>query len=547
MLSEATGVAHERWRAELDQVIARLKMPGKGIDGLPTREQLEAATAEFEEKSLDARRAALNTSIIRVGAEQNEFLWLSESHARFASQLRLFADRAACEDALDARSKAPYYAYALFAGGHECKWRLIAGRRAAQSFAHQHHMQLNRALAVGCSDVVVPVPIEGSAREASVESLYMRALLLERLASGNLTAQQIEILDDWLLAWMHSLMVSRRRPDDENALVADLTGAKGFVLALRDEPEGDPRSKVYLPLKPVMRQLDRAIECFHQGLIYPGFGLGMSFRIEEHVGVIDYLSREFEQLMARREFKQPRTTQDAAREVAVYVGMNDIVTRAVQLSGAALLRVADPFASAARTGYQGASSFSALDPAMRLLGLNDMSETGFGLLAGPDQADAFQIGDLAAVRLATSTPPAVCVVSRKVALPGGNQHLIGLRILTRVARPLALEFPTDGSSQRPPASAIFIPGDDSLGRGDSIIVSETIYRSTIAFRVTLGGNHFRVTLGRVKRQGRGWKMVAFDVVREPPRPADQPADAPPAAGPGVRSPYSARSSNIASP
>ena len=524
MLSEATGVEHSVHRTNLEAIISELRHPQRALDGSAAANAIESALAAFEEKSVAVRSAALNTSILRVDAERSEFTWLADIYSRFAAAIRTLVDRAASDESLHAVVKVRYFACALLAGGNECKWRLIAGLRTAPSQTHVHHLQLGRAQADNTADTVLSISIEGSPRETSVEALYMRALLLERLASGNLNAQQIEILDEWLLAWMHSLIVSRKRPEDENALVADLTGSQGFMLSLRDEPETDPRGKVYLPLGPVMRQLDHAIERFHQGLIFPGFGLGMHFRIEEHAGVIEYLSREFALLMARREFKQPRKPAEGAHDVAVFVGMNDIVTRAVQASDASQLRIADPLAQA----HGGAGQFSALDPAMRILQVSDISETGFGLIAGADHRDALTVGDLVAVRLTAQSPAAICVVTRKVALSQGRSSLIGLRILTRHARPVSLEYvrededDTAGSSaSRPPASAIFVPGEDTCGRGDSLIVSETVYRSQgsqqngrpSAFRVRFGASLFRVVLGRVKKQGRGWKMAAFDVSR----------------------------------
>ncbi|MBL8519582.1 MAG: hypothetical protein JNK75_02830 [Betaproteobacteria bacterium] len=540
MLSEATGVEHGVHRTNLEAIITGLRHPARPQDGIATAAAIEAALVAFEEKSIAVRSAALNSSILRVDTERSEFVWLADIHARFAAAVRALADRASNDDSLPAAIKVRYCAYALLAGGHECKWRLIAGLRSAPSQTHLHHLQLGRAQADETADVVMSIPIEGSHRETSVEAVYMRALLLERLASGNLNAQQIEILDEWLLAWMHSLIVSRKRPEDENALVADLTGTRGFTLSLRGEPEGDPRGKVYLPLKPVMRQLDHAIERFHQGLIFPGFGLGMHFRIEEHAGVIDYLSREFALLMARREFKQPRKVVEGAREAAVFVGMNDIVSRAVQVSDASLLRIADPLAQA----HTGTGTFSALDPAMRILTVSDISETGFGLIAGPSHRDALSVGDLAAVRLSAQSPAVLCVVTRKVALPEGHAALFGLRIVTRQARPVTLEYlredDTNGSggqAARPPATAIFVPGEDTSGRGDSLIVSETVYRGGTAFRVRFGGATFRVALGRVKKQGRGWKMAAFDVTALPEAAAPH---ASPQAGVSVSAPAASR-------
>ncbi|MBL8515017.1 MAG: hypothetical protein JNJ55_13575, partial [Betaproteobacteria bacterium] len=200
--------------------------------------------------------------------------------------------------------------------------------------------------------------------------------------------------------------------------------------------------------------------------------------------------------------------------------------------------------------HAGTGNFSALDPAMRILQVSDISETGFGLIAGPDHRDALMVGDLAAVRLTAQSPAAICVVTRKVALPQGRTSLIGLRILTRLARPVSLEFVRDeedaasaGTASRPPASAIFVPGEDTSGRGDSLIVSETVYRSqgtvsqgrTTAFRVRFGGALFRVVLGRVKKQGRGWKMAAFDVTRiEDAAPDAHPERLPVSSAPAPR-------------
>ncbi len=514
-ISGTASTGHEAQQAQLESIIAGLRHPPKSLDAMGTSAAIAIALANFEEQSAPVRAAALNLSIQRVDAEHGEFLWLADIYARLAAAIRTLSDRVAADDSVLSTVRVRYWAYALLAGGNECKWRLIAGLPASSTQTHWHHLQLGRAQADQTADVVVSIPIEGSSRETSVEALYMRALLLERLASGNLNAQQIEILDEWLLAWMHSLIVSRKRPDDENALVADLTGAQGFTLALRGEPEGDPRGKVYLPVKPIMRQLDHAIERFHQGLIFPGFGLGMQFRIEEHAGVIDYLSREFALLMARREFKQPRSPAAGFREAAVFVGMNDILTRAVQASDASLLRIAAPFTPA----QAGKGGFSALDPAMRILTVRDQSETGFGLIAGPDHQDAIAVGDIAAVRLSAQSPAAICMVTRKVRQPQMLGTLIGMRILTRTSRPLSLAHGGAEQAQegvrnaRPPVSAIFIPGEDTSGRGDSIIVSETVYRGPTSFRVRLGGEVFRVVLGRIKLQGRGWKMAAFSVFR----------------------------------
>src|SRR5687767_4146691 len=54
--------------------------------------------------------------------------------------------------------------------------------------------------------------VDGGSRRTTIEALYFRALLLDRFCAGNLTRQQVEILDAWLWEWGADLRGERERP-----------------------------------------------------------------------------------------------------------------------------------------------------------------------------------------------------------------------------------------------------------------------------------------------------------------------------------------------
>ncbi|MBL8522692.1 MAG: hypothetical protein JNN20_03270 [Betaproteobacteria bacterium] len=518
-----SGDPSDAQRAGLENIISDLRVASRQQSGVSLSDGLIWGVDAFDALSRGACDSALNTTLFRSESERGEYDWIADQFERLALIGRQIGERVVDDDAIDRDKRAHVIAYAILLTGHDAKWRQIAGR--GQGSASQHHALLSRALAAGLSDVIVNVRIEGEAIETTVESLYARALLLDRLASGNLSPRQIEILDNWLAAWMPALMISQDALEGEACLCADLDDTQGLrisTLAHMRDPRTRGHRHIYLPIAPLLRQLDRAIEYFHQGLIFPGFGLGMAFRIEEHLGVIDYLSREFSLLEHDATEKSARHPVKQGIDVEVYFGMNDIASRAIGVNTVQPLAV-----PAARDYYFGrqdgrakrfveTSEFAPFDPSKKVLQVLDVSESGLGLAMSTPEAEHVQVGDLAAIRLDLAMPVLLGMVSRKALLPGGTRHVIGINFISKRAKPLLLEYADDGETARPPASAIYVPGEDESGRGDSIVASESVYRPNNRFQVQIGEDKFAVSLTRIKKQGRGWKMAAFDVL-----PADK--------------------------
>ena len=512
------GQAGDAQRAGLESIIADLRVAARQQLGGALSDALVWAVDAFDALSRGACDSALNTILFRSETERGEYDWIADQFERLAVVGRQIGERVVDDDAIATDKRAHAIAYAILLTGHDAKWRQIAGRGPGS--ASQHHALLSRALGVGLSDVIVSVRIEGEAIETTVESLYARALLHDRLASGNLSARQIEILDNWLAAWMPALMISHEALENEACLCTDLDQTYGLGVASGthgNQARPHPGRQIFLPIAPLLRQLDRAIEYFHQGMIFPGFGLGMTFRIEEHLGVINYLTREFSLLEQDATEKSARHPVKTGIDVEVYFGMNDIVSRAIGVNTASplMLPATRDYPIAHRGDGVGrfveTSEFAPFDPARKVLQVLDVSESGLGLAISGPEAEHIQVGDLAAVRLDAALPVLLGIVSRKALLPGGTRDVIGINFISKQARPVMLEYPLEGETLRPPASAIYVPGEDESGRGDSIVASESIYRANPRFQVQIGDERFTILFGRIKKQGRGWRMAAFDV------------------------------------
>ena len=92
-------------------------------------------------------------------------------------------------------------ALTLFHWGEAVKW--VSGRERAD-YTTLHDM-FSLSMAGGCHREPVTWVADGRGRTVTIEALYFRALLLDRFASGNLTRQQVEVLDAWLWEWSASL------------------------------------------------------------------------------------------------------------------------------------------------------------------------------------------------------------------------------------------------------------------------------------------------------------------------------------------------------
>lgn len=449
--------------------------------GQNTRPPADATSAmvasfiEFEAITREERERLLQNS----NASTAEDLMLSEWYASRYDQLARMA-RTITERPMAARAAeaAPAWAYSILLRGHATKWRQVAGHRAIAPRGVLHQV-FKSAIDAGIGDSIMPMIIEGQPLETTIEALYARTLLLERFASGNLTAQRLEILDNWLISWMGAMWLSRDAATvgDGPVLCVDTNSETHGLMRMSAGKSAD----YFMALRPLERQLSRAVQSFHRGVIFPGWGIGMAFRIDEHVAVIEHLEQEFRLLSSGAETKSQRSAVARGAEVDVFVGIEDVS------------------AACAAKPVRG----------QKLL-LLDVSQSGVGLSSAVDAALNISVEDLIAVRLEPGGGLLLGEVVRKATGAERNTVVVGVRLLSK--EPLQRTVTTSTPNAGPIAfDVLFIRGDSESGNGDAIVLSDAAYRFDVDLTMTIGAANFVLRPGRVRHHGRGWKLVSFDV------------------------------------
>ena len=142
------------------------------------------------------------------------------------------------------------------------------------------------------------------------------------------------------------------------------------------------------------------------------------------------------------------------------------------------------------------------------------------------QIDPRDLDDLIAIRFGPGYPCTLGTVVRKTtSVVGGdrNSAVLGIHFLSRC--PLLVRLKTAPvPGPRVAINAILSAGSSAYGSSDSLVVSEAVYRAAPTLTITFGNSPsnstenafevetYHVRLGRVRRNGRGWKLVAFDVI-----------------------------------
>lgn len=483
--------------AASDEIVAKHRTLEKALAGYTPAEAAKALTHAlryFEDISRPEREQLLKAGVLKTRIEQDICTWVSE---RYDHLLRLARDnvlRTFAESNKDTAARAPISALAILLSGHVIKWRKFAGSRPDPGTREWLHQVFRTAAAFGVDATVLSVRIEDRNFDATVETLYVRALLLDRFSSGNLPPKRLEILDNWLAAWMGALWLTREPAAGEPTLGVN-TAAPQRGLAPYAPGDG---SHLFLSLRPMQRQLDRSIREFHHGAVFPGWGVGADAPMEDHVAVIDFLEREFTLIEATRKQRSRRLTIGVNSPVAVFFGFDEICRLAFSPD-----RLHSLVGGGAEIGIRNA------------IQLIDISEGGLGLDMVDEDARRVHVDDLVAVRLEKGRPCVLGVVVRKSSLQRPTATLIGIKVVSKAPVYCAMDRVDEATNTWKPTEGILVAGPAEDGFSDSVIVGDKTYVANAPVAVTLESRTFELQLRRVRQQGPGWRMAAFDATIAP--------------------------------
>ncbi len=496
MSAPVTAAAVPDYAAIHEEISAKHRLLEKNIGGYRTIEATNALTQAlryFEDNIRTERERLLQVGHIKTKEERAAVIWHSEC---FDQLLRLTHEvvlRSFAADNTDVGPCAPICALAILLSGHACKWRKFSGTRPDATSREWLHQIYRTAISYGVEGAVLNVRIEGRQFDATIESLYVRALLLDRFASGNLSPTRLELLDNWLVAWMGALWLTRAPIAGEPTLGVNTAATqRGFV----PHVEGDG-AHLFLSLRPVQRQLDKSIRQFHEGKIFPGWGIGGELRMEEHVAVIEFLERECNLIETASTPRGKRVSFGDNAIVGVFFGFDEICRLA--------------FAAEKMHTLVGGGNEIGIRNAIRLV---DVSEGGLGLDMTDEDARHVHVDDLVAVRLEKGRPCILGVVVRKSHLQLPTATLVGVKVISKqpVFRPLEH---VDAANTWQPAEGIMVVGAADDGYADSVILSDKTYVANGILSLALAAERYTLRMRRVRQQGVGWRMVAFDAELTP--------------------------------
>jgi hypothetical protein len=469
---------------------------------------IHADVGHFAEVS---KARLLATSLAWSDEQRAEARWIHETNQRVAALCLQITEGLRREvGAGDARTLQGI-AFTLLYMGESMKWEFASGARAPRDYRSLHGL-IRHAIAAGRGLTPLRLEVGGRARACTLESLYFRALLLARFASGNLSCKQIEILDEWVWMWA-PLLQSVPVPPAGTALRADLDSGEG----LRAGPRKDGNPALYLPQGPIEAAFRSLVAQFHSGRIVPSEGCTAGFRIEEHVAVLDLVRRGLRATKRGTTVRAERRSMSLT--VEVYLGLTEIEQRAFlpPAPRAASLALASKD-GVRRSGVRERERDTAIDeiydPRRRLVNLVNVSESGLGFEGSDAACEAMAVGALVGLRLYPTGAFLIGRIARRIASATPGRVVIGVRRVSADAR--VVEVAEDVGAGATRHSMVYVQGDDRNGCHDAFLVGDRTFEQGGTFEVRARENSYAFRFNRVRERGRGWVLAGFEIVSARP-------------------------------
>lgn len=164
----------------------------------------------------------------------------------------------------------------------------------------------------------------------SIQALYLRALVLDIINPGSLTAVQIEIAEGWLSAWCLDYTLESEFQPRSHLIYVDLAEHAGFHM-VSPAVKGD--SIRYLRADALRGQIEEVKNELRQGHQYLGFGAVAEMPVEEHATLLSAIERLYNNILAHSGNRIAERTQVSDQTMRVVLGY-DAVLQAVLAPGA---------------------------------------------------------------------------------------------------------------------------------------------------------------------------------------------------------------------
>ena len=350
----------------------------------------------------------------------------------------------------------------------------------------------------------------------TVQSLYLRTLVLDLLNTGNLSKLQIEIADGWFSSWCSDYALETEYSTRQHLFFVDVASDSGLHL-MRKDSHGD--SMRYLRADSLKAQIEEVQVGLRHGRLYAGYGAGAVFPVEQHVALLAIIEKLYQSILAGSENLIEERTHFEDREVDVTLGVERVMRKAREApmksepdpvaapSGATQTIEITPAGMSLIAAEPAAAAAQPADPEVERWRVHDLSSKGYGLLVERASADSVLLNGLIALKNHESGGWIVGTVVRKLANQVRGEMLIGVEVLAY--RPIPVELaPANGGDAIP---ALYLPGLDTNGKLDSIVVRAGQFTSVNGYLIRTVGAEYRIRLNRIIRKGADWINARFEI------------------------------------
>lgn len=350
----------------------------------------------------------------------------------------------------------------------------------------------------------------------SVQSLYLRTLILDILNTGNLSKVQIEIADGWFSSWCNDYALDTEYSSRNHLFYVDLMSDTG-IHVMRKDSHGD--SVRYVRTDGLKAQIEEVQAGLRHGRLYAGYGAGAVFPVEEHVALLAIIEKLYQSILAGSDNRIEERTHFEDREVDVTLGIERVLRKAREVAGAAPAPRAASASAMAQTielSPTGMSMVEAqpvaqddapVDPDIERWRVYDLSSKGYGLLVDRAAADQVQLNGVLALRNHETGGWIIGTIVRKLANRVRGEILVGVEVLAY--RPIPVDLvPASGGAR---TQALYLPGVDANGKLDAILVRAGDFHADRPLTVKAGASQYRIRLNRIIRKGSDWIKARFEI------------------------------------
>ena len=352
----------------------------------------------------------------------------------------------------------------------------------------------------------------------SVQSLYLRTLILDLLNTGSLSKIQVEIADGWFSSWCNDYTLETEYSPRKHLFYVDVGSDSGLHL-MRNDSHGD--SMRYLRADGLKAQIEEVQAGLRHGRLYAGHGAGGVFPVEQHVALLAIIERLYDSVLAGTENRIEERTQFEDREVDVTLGIERVMRKVragpVKSAGATPVAAASAMAETIEitpsgmervaAGGAAAAEPAPEDPEIERWRVQDLSSRGYGLLVERGASDSAMLNGVIGLLNHESGGWIVGSIVRKQANRVRGEMLVGVEVLSY--RPIPVELAPVGGGEA--MQALYLPGTDTNGKLDSILLRAGQFASDTAYTLAAGGSTYQVRLNRILKKGADWIRARFEI------------------------------------